>query len=163
MRRLAATTLVVLALTGSAACGGGNDSGSGSGETSTESVITTTPKFPRSGLQTYETPDEIVADLNSGLTCSNYRRSTSGSVNAASSGSCDLELESGSTEEILLMIFSSETNKENQAGVYRELGSIIKEYGFVEGGNWMINCGRRNLCESIAGVLGGRTETLPLT
>lgn len=117
--------------------------------------------FPRSGLQNYETPAAILTDLETGgMTCENFEQKT-GSRHAASSADCDLLLEDDTTKQIILMTFSSETNKEDQADVYRWLGEAIDSYGFVEGGNWMINCGERNICTGLQEILGGRQETKP--
>ncbi|WP_440714158.1 hypothetical protein [Gordonia sp. FQ] len=61
------------------------------------------------------------------------------------------------------MTFSSETNKDSQVQTYRQIGSIIKSYAFVEGGNWLVNCNMTNLCDKIQGILGGRLEKDPIT
>lgn len=118
--------------------------------------------FPLSGLQSYDLPDEILEDLEAGgLTCENYERG-SGGMHSASSGECDLNLKGGETKQIILMTFSSDTNKEGQANLYRELGELIDGYGFVEGGNWMINCGTASACQQVSEIVGGRQETKPM-
>ncbi|MGW5523594.1 hypothetical protein [Gordonia sp. NPDC003950] len=61
-----------------------------------------------------------------------------------------------------MMVFSSDANKEHQAELYRDVGQMLDGYGFVEGGNWMVNCDTRPVCLKVADILGGRTETLPL-
>lgn len=122
----------------------------------------TKPKFPLSGLQDYENPDQIAADLKEGgLPCGRFEQS-SGSRYAAGSADCWIS-DSGEEEQIILMTFSSETNKDSQVQTYRQIGSIIKSYAFVEGGNWLVNCNMTNLCDKIQGILGGRLEKDPIT
>lgn len=124
------------------------------------------PEFPLSGLQEYETPDQIASDLTEGgFACERFERQT-GSMNAASSGNCWWSGGAGSEQEIILMIFNSDANKEEQADLLRDMGAVFGiedwEYGFVEGGNWMVNCGNRDACDGVAGALGGRMDVDPL-
>lgn len=122
-------------------------------------------EYPLSGLQEYEIADEIATDLNAGgFECSNYER-RSGGLNSASSGECwHPNEETGEDQEVIVMIFNTESDQKRQAQLYREMTELLDDGsgGFVEGGNWMVNCGNTPVCESVAGVLGGRTETASL-
>ncbi|MFI8694789.1 hypothetical protein [Dietzia maris] len=134
--------------------------GCGSGEEENQ------PKFPLSGLQDYDTPDQIASDLNEGgFDCQRFERKT-GSMNATSSGNCWWPGGGGKEQEIILMIFNSDSNKEEQANLYRSIGEVFGEevgdYGLVEGGNWMVNCGNREACDGVANALGGRIEIEPM-
>lgn len=163
MRKTIATLTAAIALVGLAGCSS-NDDGNGTSTTPTTETATstaTTAEYPRSGLQTYETVEQLHSDLQSGVVCTNFERYDR-SVNAASSGQCDVAMEDGSSRQLIVMLFSSDVNKQSQIGVYRDVGDTIGKYGFVEGGNWLVNCETLAVCEAVAGALGGRVETLPM-
>lgn len=126
-------------------------------EASTTTTTTSYQDVPLSGLQTYETPEQLYADFNRRYICTDFTRG-SGSWNAASSGECNLSMQDNTTRQLIFLLFSSETNKQSQIALYRSLGPRTGGYGFVEGGNWLVNCGDEYVCEYVAGVLGGRTE-----
>lgn len=125
----------------------------------------TEAEYPLSGLQEYEAADEIAADLNAGgFECANYERRTGG-LNSASSGNCwHPNDETGKDQEIIVMIFNTESDQKRQAQFYRDMAELFDDGtgGFVEGGNWMVNCGNKPVCAGVEGVLGGRTETASL-
>lgn len=121
-------------------------------------------QYPLSGLQEYETPDEMAADLNAGgFDCEGYER-TSGFVNAASSGECWHPRSGDEDLQTILMIFNTEADQRNQVEIYREMAELLSdmETGFVEGGNWMVNCGDHTSCAEVQEILGGRKEISPL-
>lgn len=158
MRRTIAAFALALAILALAGCGG---SEKGKDATSAATSETTTEQYPRSGLQTYETPDQIHADLDTRFNCLNFKRTT-GSRTAASSGNCDLETSDGGSQQLIMTIFSADANKQEQIGIYRSVGEMLDTYGFVEGGNWLVYCEAASICQPIAEVLGGRVETLPV-
>ena len=153
MRRTLAVVTGAMVVFGSlAACGGAEDA--------SES------KFPLSGLQDYELPDQIASDMNEGgFACERFERQT-GSMNAASSGNCWWSDGSGEEQEIIVMIFNSDAKKEEQASLLRDIGDTFGiedwPYGLVEGGNWMVNCGNREACNGVANALGGSMDVHPL-
>ncbi|MET9201137.1 hypothetical protein, partial [Gordonia sp. NPDC003585] len=133
-------------------------SGGDARETSKTTTTTTSyQEVPLSGLQTYETPDQLYADFSRRYICTDYFRDRGG-WNSASSGECNFLLGDNTTRQLIFLLFSSETNKQSQIALYRSLGPRTGGYGFVEGGNWLVNCGDEYVCEYVAGVLGGRTE-----
>ncbi|GFK17959.1 hypothetical protein [Corynebacterium glutamicum] len=117
-------------------------------------------KYPLSGLQEYEVSDQIAEELNAGgFDCTDYERGT-GSLTAASSGTCwHPHADTEKDQEIIVMVFNTESDQNSQAQLYRNMADLIDSGGFVTGGNWMVNCGNKPVCTSVAEVLGGRTET----
>ena len=132
-----------------AGCSGGGD---GTTATSSSTPTSTTVELPMSGQQEYETVKAMQSDLRTGgIVC--YDLTLRPGKFAAQMGACNVE-----GDEIVLSTFADEVSQRQAQDALASLEEITGEYGFVSGGNWLVNCGEKAMCLKVQGVLGGRAE-----
>jgi hypothetical protein len=135
-----------------AACGS-----SGTGVTAAErtaQIVSSLQRYPMSGLQDYDTVRALVSDLaGAGLPCSTPLTLDSNSRYAVQQGRCRVN-----DTEMVFGIFSSDAQRAQGESVVRELKTLGVDYGFVEGGNWLVNCGGTDQCSQVKAIIGGRLE-----
>ena len=144
---------LVIAVVVLATAGGDDSSDSAAPSASSMSpVATATEEFPMSGLQEYQTVKEIQTDLRKGgIVC--YDLTLRSGTFAAQMGACDFE-----GQELVLSTFADDVTQRQAQNALSDLEEITGGYGFVSGGNWLVNCGKKAVCLDVQAVLGGRAE-----
>ena len=112
-------------------------------------------EFPLSGSQEYEAPEDLARDLESGgITCSRLQKREN-IVQAAGGADCWVVVSTGEEDQLVILVFSSEKNREEQIAIARRVGEEVGQYAYIEGGNWLVNCAFTSQCEKVHDILGG--------
>lgn len=112
-------------------------------------------RYPLSGLQDYTSVRDLVADLSGGgLECAAPLTLDGNSRFAVQQGRCTIN-----GTEMVFGIFSSDAQRAQGEAYVRELKTLGLDYGFIEGGNWLVNCSGAEPCTAVKAVIGGRVET----
>lgn len=119
----------------------------------------------RSGLQTYETIEELYDDIiASGVECGPLRKDDSPAV-AIAQARCTIATQPNEdaedNEELVFSLHTSQEERDNQASILTDgLASIADDgskYFVLAGGNWLVNAGRKEaLVAPLRSRLGGK-------
>jgi hypothetical protein len=154
-RVLAAAAVLSLTACGSTPVAGTAQTAVSTAAATSTSIVTSSPASSTSnasGLQTYESTQEIVDSLEAGgVKCTGLKNDDAPSI-AVQQSRCKYL-----GKEIVVAIYTSTQERIQAVDTITELlASAGIDYGVVSGGNWMVNCGNTMTCSTFRTPLGGK-------
>ncbi|MGY4646429.1 hypothetical protein [Mycobacterium sp. URHB0021] len=123
----------------------------GGSQTANQDASGTTQPTKLSGLQAYQSVQELADDLTRhGHTCTDVTPEKA-AYYPVDIGKCTID-----GKVILLSIYASEAQVDAQLKEFDLLQPAGVEYGELAGKNWSLNCQTRSYCEKLQGDMGGR-------
>jgi hypothetical protein len=132
----------------------------GASQTSSSETASSTQPTKLSGLQEYQSIQEVADDLTRhGHACTDVTPERGAYYYPVEGGRCTID-----GKVMLIAIYTSESQVDAQLATFEEFREAGLEYGFLAGKNWTVNCGARAECEKLQRDLGGRiVASTPIT